>query len=261
MAEKASSTNRTWSSKEEAIDFYEANIIADKGKEMGEAELNMEFYERDSWHLISQSGDTIVLSMNNVPLGGKDRIKFVKGTDTTEIIYFNSDAPYPDSPTLQRTVRNPDFDTIDSKRLDSSDSSLPPSESTDGSLSDYSCEEIEYARVWLEVIGNSDVDKLVVSYQSKGDPVNRFEKERNTTYPEDVIILSTPSNSVTYSRNRDGTINVYDLPISWYEGILPKGKTMKEYTVEIINNPISVSVGVGEDEEIIRLIEKETIQK
>lgn len=47
-----------WSSMEEAIDFYEKNIIADNGKEMGEAELNMEFYERDSWQIIEESNET-----------------------------------------------------------------------------------------------------------------------------------------------------------------------------------------------------------
>ena len=31
---------------EEAIDFYEKNIITNNGKEMGEAELFMEFYEK-----------------------------------------------------------------------------------------------------------------------------------------------------------------------------------------------------------------------
>lgn len=261
VEEFSSSTNLTWSSIEDAIEFYEANVIADRGKEMGEAKLNMEFYEGDSWELISQSGDTIVLSMNNVPIGGKDRIKFVKGKTTTEMTFFSADSSYPDRPTSRKIVQNSDFVTIDSERLNPSNHSLPPSESTEPSLSDYSSEEIEYARVWLEVIGTTDIDELMVSYRSKGDPVNRFEKEKNTTYPEDVIILETPSAIVTYSGNGDGTINLYDLPLSWYDGILPKGKTMKEYTVEIINNPILVDIGVGEDEDVIKLITKETIQK
>lgn len=41
MTKKSSSANRTWSSMEEAIDFYEANIIADKGKEMGMEPLTL----------------------------------------------------------------------------------------------------------------------------------------------------------------------------------------------------------------------------
>ncbi|WP_062532889.1 hypothetical protein [Jeotgalibaca dankookensis] len=115
-----------WSSMEEAIDFYEKNIIADNGKEMGEAELNMEFYERNSWQMIEESNETIVLSMNNVSIGGKDRIEFIKGQGTTEMIFYRANSPYPDRPTSKRTVRNSDYKTINSEKLNPVDPSLPP---------------------------------------------------------------------------------------------------------------------------------------
>lgn len=124
--EESSSAGLTWSSMEEAIEFYEANVIADKGKEMGEAELNMEFYERDSWKLMDHTGDTIVLSKNNGGIGGKDRIEFVKGNTTTVMTFFSANSPYPDRPTTRQIVRNSDFVTIDSERLNPIDPAARP---------------------------------------------------------------------------------------------------------------------------------------
>lgn len=124
--EESSPASLTWSSMEEAIDFYEANVIADKGKEMGEAELNMEFYERDSWQLINHTGDTIVLSKNNVGIGGKDRIEFVKGNTTTVMTFFSANSPYPDRPTTRKIVRNSDAVTIESESLNPIDPAALP---------------------------------------------------------------------------------------------------------------------------------------
>ena len=67
--------------------------------------------------------------------------------------------------------------------------------------------------------------------------------------------------NVTYSSNGDGTINLYEVPSHWQEGTLPEGKTMAEYTSDIINNPIIVPISTGNEEDIIKLIERESIQK
>src|SRR5699024_8570307 len=93
-------------------------------------------------------------------------------------------------------------------------------------LSEYSDEEIEYARVWLEVIDNKETEELNVSHISAGEPVNAYEKEESAEYPEDVISLSgkiMADGMVIYSGNGDGTINLYAVPSHWQEGIEPDG--------------------------------------
>lgn len=107
----------TWSSMQEAIDFYEGNIIADNGEEVGEVALGIEFYNRDSWKLISHSGDTIVLSLANEGRGGRDIIEFVKGKEYTTLTYFIADSPYPEQPTQRRTVQNSDLMTVQEEEL------------------------------------------------------------------------------------------------------------------------------------------------
>src|SRR5699024_6551923 len=117
-------------------------------------------------------------------------------------------------------------------------------------LSEFSDEEIEYARVWLEVIDNKDTEELNVSHISAGEPVNTYEKEESAEYPEDVISLSgkiMADGMVIYSGNGDGTINLYAVPSHWQEGIEPDGMTMKEYTQDIVDNPEKIEVDTGDD--------------
>lgn len=132
----------------------------------------------------------------------------------------------------------------------SSDASNPQEE---GALSQYSSEEIEYARVWLQLGLNQDIDGLYVKRIPAGTPLNP-DDESSGTYPEDVIQLAGSrlvDGSVTYSGNGDGTINVYNVPLRW-DGEYPAGE---EFYTEIIDNTELVPVDVGEDEEVIRLIE------
>lgn len=107
----------TWNSMQEAIDFYEANIIANNDADVAEVALGSEFYDRDSWELISNEADTIVLSINNVGVGGKDIIEFVKGIDNTVMTFYAADSPYPDRPTARQTVRNYDHYTLHREEL------------------------------------------------------------------------------------------------------------------------------------------------
>ncbi|MDE1549351.1 hypothetical protein [Jeotgalibaca caeni] len=129
-------------------------------------------------------------------------------------------------------------------------------------LAAYSAEEIEYARVWLEVIGNQQVEELNISFISKGEPINSYEIEESATYPEDVIALSgniMADGVVTYSSNGDGTINLYQVPSHWQQGVVPEGQTMLEYTNDIANNPVLVQVDTGNEQDVITLIEKQNI--
>jgi hypothetical protein len=121
-------------------------------------------------------------------------------------------------------------------------------------LSQYSSQQIEYARVWLQLGPNQDLDELYVQHIPAGTPLNP-EDETSAGYPEDVIQLAgsrLADGSVTYSGNGDGTINVYNVPLRW-DGQYPAGE--KFYT-DIIENTKQVYIEPGEDERVIELIEK-----
>lgn len=105
-------------------------------------------------------------------------------------------------------------------------------------LEGYNSKEIEYARVWLQVVGNNETKEINVHYIKSGTPVNEYDTS-SANYQEDVILLTgdyMASGSVIYSGNGDGTINIYDVPSHWQEGILPEGETMQNFTSDIIKN-------------------------
>lgn len=119
-------------------------------------------------------------------------------------------------------------------------------------LSEYTSEQIEYARVWLQLGPNQDIDGLYVEKIPADTPLNP-DDETSGVYPEDVIQLAGSrlvDGSVTYSGNGDGTINVYNVPLRW-DGEYPAGE---EFYTEIIDNTELVPIDVGEDAEVIRLI-------
>ena len=121
-----------------------------------------------------------------------------------------------------------------------------------GKLSEYSSEEIEYARVWLQLGPNQDIDELNVQHISAGTSLNP-DDNTSATYPEDVIQLAGSrlvDGVVTYSGNGDGTINVYNVPLRW-DGNYPAGE---KFYIDIINNTKLVSIDTGDDEKIIKLI-------
>ncbi|MFD1067795.1 hypothetical protein [Oceanobacillus locisalsi] len=132
-------------------------------------------------------------------------------------------------------------------------------------LSSYSAEEIEYARVWLQLGPNQDVDELYVEHIPAGTPLDPNDDENDISYPEDVIQISGSrivDGMVTYSGNGDGTINVYNIPYGnrWYGG-MPRPddidlEDVKEDMREIIENTKLVSIDPGDDDEVKNLIEK-----
>lgn len=122
----------------------------------------------------------------------------------------------------------------------------------DNSLFGYSSNEIEYARVWLQLGPNQNLDELNVRYISAGEPLNP-DDATSANYPEDVIQLAGSrlvDGSVTYSVNGDGTINVYNVPLRW-DGKYPAGE--KFYT-DIIQNTKLIPIDPGGDKDIIELI-------
>ncbi|MFD1386380.1 hypothetical protein ACFQ4Z_06155 [Oceanobacillus oncorhynchi subsp. oncorhynchi] len=135
----------------------------------------------------------------------------------------------------------------------------------DQALSDYSSEEIEYARVWLQLGPNQDIDELYVEHIPAGTPLDPNDEENDVSYPEDVIQVSgsrIADGMITYSGNGDGTINVYDIPYGnrWYGG-MPRPddvdlEEVQEDMREMIENTETVTIEPGEDEEVITIIEK-----
>ncbi|BDG78820.1 putative lipoprotein YdeJ [Bacillus subtilis] len=127
----------------------------------------------------------------------------------------------------------------------------------DNVLAEYSSEKIEYARVWLQLGANQEIDELNVRHISAGEPINPND-DTSAGYPEDVIQLAGSrlvDGSVTYSGNGDGTIKVYDVPLRWDSSDdLSKG-VMREVTEDIIKNAKTVYVDTGDSEKIKRLID------
>ncbi|WP_176140626.1 hypothetical protein [Halobacillus salinus] len=121
------------------------------------------------------------------------------------------------------------------------------------SLSEYTTEQIEYARVWLQFGANQDIDELNVWHIPAGEKLNP-DDETSASYPEDVIQLAGSrlvDGSVTYSGNGDGTINVYNVPLRW-DGKYPAGE---DFYKEIIDQTKLVPIDTGDDQEVIGLIQ------
>ncbi|WP_431803106.1 hypothetical protein [Halobacillus andaensis] len=140
-------------------------------------------------------------------------------------------------------------------------------EKEEQALDEYSSKEIEYARVWRQLGSHQGIEQLSVEHIPAGTPLNPDE-EISLDYPEDVVKLRgsrlVDGEGVIYSSNRDGTINVYDVPIRWYGGFPRPEKFDDEDVLEdmedMINNTEEVYVEPGNDEETINLIEKINIQ-
>ncbi|MCY8979742.1 hypothetical protein [Bacillus halotolerans] len=127
----------------------------------------------------------------------------------------------------------------------------------DNVLAEYSSEKIEYARVWLQLGANQEIDELNVRHIPAGEPINPND-DTSAGYPEDVIQLAGSrlvDGSVTYSGNGDGTIKVYNVPLRWNSSDDVSKGVMREVTENIIKNIKTVYVDTGDSEKIKRLID------
>ncbi|MEG7283788.1 hypothetical protein [Bacillus sp. 0909A] len=127
----------------------------------------------------------------------------------------------------------------------------------DNVLAEYPSEKIEYARVWLQLGANQEIDELNVRHISAGEPINPND-DTSARYPEDVIQLAGSrlvDGSVTYSGNGDGTIKVYNVPLRWDSSDDISKGVMREVTENIIKNTETVYVDTGDSEKIKRLID------
>ena len=147
-----------------------------------------------------------------------------------------------------------DHDSQNETSAESGDADEPSKSQESHPLSEYSSEEIEYARVWLQLGPNPDIDTLYAEKIPAGEPLNP-DDETSADYPEQVVQLSGTrlvDGSVTYSSNGDGTVNVYDVPKRW-DGKNPAGE---ETYQKIIDNTTEVYIEPGEDHIVGELIKK-----
>ena len=156
-------------------------------------------------------------------------------------------------------------ESADSTSSEKADLNGSDKEEKENTLSQYSSEQIEYARVWLQLGPNQEIDELNVRQIPAGEPINPDE-DTSASYPEDVIQLAGSrlvDGSVTYSGNGDGTINVYSVPLRW-ESSVPEEDLdenyWSNYTQSIINDAALIYVDPGNDGEIIELIEVLNVQ-
>ncbi|MBU2660256.1 hypothetical protein [Bacillus cabrialesii] len=154
------------------------------------------------------------------------------------------------------TKASTEHSSKESKTDESSETSSEDGKEDNG-LAAYSSEKIEYARVWLQLGPNQELDELNVRHISAGEPVNPND-DTSASYPEDVIQLAGSrlvDGSVTYSGNGDGTINVYNVPLRWDSADHLDQGVMRETTENIIKNTKKVYVDTGDNEKIKQLID------
>lgn len=113
----------------------------------------------------------------------------------------------------------------DNKKQEKNDDSNKNQQSTDKNksyLNNFNSEEIEYARVWYQLISTRNdlkgIRNVYVTKIPKGSKVNP-QAQNSAIYKEKVVKLEAPmraGGSITYSSNGDGTINVYNnIPYKW----------------------------------------------
>lgn len=104
--------NLTWSGIDNAIDFYEGvykNTANEESKD-----INWDNYRRDLWTIVPDvtQGNTITRHWTNIGGAGGSYVQLIKGQDTTEMIQYDGNAAYPDSPSKKMTIRNSDFKVL-----------------------------------------------------------------------------------------------------------------------------------------------------
>ena len=102
----------SWNNMDEAIDYYEATYKNQSNK--SSEELIWENYRRDLWTIVPDGtqGNTITLHWTNIGGAGGSYVQLIKGQDTTEMIQYDGNAAYPDSPSKKMTIRNSDFKVL-----------------------------------------------------------------------------------------------------------------------------------------------------
>ncbi len=137
----------------------------------------------------------------------------------------------------------------------------------------YSDEEIEYARVWLTVMGEDYLEKigendfnLNVTFIPKGTLVSEYGNYNKTSWPTDVIRLSgdvSAQGQVIYSSNFNGTVTTYpNAPSHWHysEEQFKDEDFMNQVYSDVITKTKIVSISSGNPELVKQVIELENVE-
>lgn len=136
----------------------------------------------------------------------------------------------------------------DNKKQQKNNDSNENQQSTDKNksyLNDFNSEEIEYARVWYQLISTRNdlkgIRDVYVTEIPKGSKVNP-KAQNSAVYKENVVKLEAPmraGGSITYSSNGDGTINVYNnVPYKWESSQTSDYSQMDKVTRKAIEDNI-----------------------
>ncbi|MGS0665370.1 hypothetical protein ACU40P_11510 [Staphylococcus arlettae] len=136
----------------------------------------------------------------------------------------------------------------DNKKQEKNNDSNKNLQSTDKKksyLNNFNSEEIEYARVWYQLISTrhdlKGIRDVYVTEIPKGSKVNP-QAQNSAVYKENVVKLEAPmraGGSITYSSNGDGTINVYNnIPYKWESSQTSDYSQMDKVTRKAIEDNI-----------------------
>ncbi|MBO0485949.1 hypothetical protein [Vagococcus fluvialis] len=138
---------------------------------------------------------------------------------------------FPPQPTINESVTsNSTKQTTTStfKDVELTDKTSENNRNLPTELLPYSDEEIEYARVWLAVMGedyleqvdSNDQFRLGVTLIPKGEHIGYGKNTYDVTWPKNVIALYanvSAMGQIFYSSNFDGTVSVYtEMPSHWH---------------------------------------------
>lgn len=136
----------------------------------------------------------------------------------------------------------------DNKNQEKNNDSNENQQSTDKNksyLNNFNSKEIEYARVWYQLISTRNdlkgIRDVYVTEIPKGSKVNP-KAQNSAVYKENVVKLEAPmraGGSITYSSNGDGTINVYNnVPYKWESSQTSDYSQMDKVTRKAIEDNI-----------------------
>lgn len=176
----------------------------------------------------------------------------VKKEVKNEVEHENNDKKDVETEVKEEEQYNEKSSKINLSESSTKDNNLDEEQEIEDNLSNYSSSQIEYARVWLQLGPNQEIDQLYVQHIPAGTPLNPND-ETSLSYPEDIIQLygsRLVDGSVTYSGNGDGTINVYNVPLRW-DGVYPAGE---EFYQNIIENTRLIYIDPNDDDKVIKFI-------
>ncbi|MGO3019273.1 MAG: hypothetical protein ACTIH2_09015 [Anaerococcus sp.] len=155
----------------------------------------------------------------------------------------------------------------DNKNQEKNNDSNENQQSTDKKksyLNNFNSEEIEYARVWYQLISTRNdlkgIRDVYVTEIPKGSKVNP-QAQNSAVYKENVVKLEAPmraGGSITYSSNDDGTINVYNnVPYKWESSQTSDYSQMDKVTRKAIEDNIeTIYIKPHDNKQVAKLANK-----